>query len=643
MPNSGAIVNPRVLVIDDNPAIHKDFKKVLGAGLGEAADLQADEVVLFGAASSTPARPTFEVDSALQGQEGVERVREALRAGRPYAMAIVDMQMPPGWDGLETIERLWKVDPDVQVVICSAHAGYDWTELVVRLGHADKLLVVKKPFEPIEVLQCANALTRKWQNEWIVRRQVETLEKVVTDRTEGLETANAQLRYLATHDALTGLPNRALLEDRIGQAITLAQRSRAPFALMLLDLDRFKSVNDSMGHRAGDELLMEVAQKLRSVVRGVDTVARLGGDEFVLILQSVTGRDECLRVAERALAALAPTIRIQGVDLRATCSVGIALYPEDGDSMALLLNHADVAMYSAKQRGRNNIQCFAAGMSVGAQEKVKLERELESALLLGQFVLHYQPKVDMASGEIASAEALVRWRHPDRGLLAPGEFIPVAEECGLIGAIGDWVVHEACHQARSWQDAGLPALRIAVNLSPAQFRHSDLLATIRRALDAARLDARFLEVELTESAVMSEPETSVTILEQLSQMGVVVSVDDFGTGHSSLSYLRRLPVDTLKIDREFIREIMSHPDDASIVRAIVLLAHSLRLKVVAEGVEAVEQLEFLKTLGCDEYQGYYFSPAVPADDFVALLERSADRNRALMDDVAMRTPRKLAA
>jgi diguanylate cyclase (GGDEF)-like protein len=643
MPNSGAIVNPRVLVIDDNPAIHKDFKKVLGAGLGEAADLQADEVVLFGAASSTPARPTFEVDSALQGQEGVERVREALRAGRPYAMAIVDMQMPPGWDGLETIERLWKVDPDVQVVICSAHAGYDWTELVVRLGHADKLLVVKKPFEPIEVLQCANALTRKWQNEWIVRRQVETLEKVVTDRTEGLETANAQLRYLATHDALTGLPNRALLEDRIGQAITLAQRSRAPFALMLLDLDRFKSVNDSMGHRAGDELLMEVAQKLRSVVRGVDTVARLGGDEFVLILQSVTGRDECLRVAERALAALAPTIRIQGVDLRATCSVGIALYPEDGDSMALLLNHADVAMYSAKQRGRNNIQCFAAGMSVGAQEKVKLERELESALLLGQFVLHYQPKVDMASGEIASAEALVRWRHPDRGLLAPGEFIPVAEECGLIGAIGDWVVHEACRQARSWQDAGLPALRIAVNLSPAQFRHSDLLATIRRALDAARLDARFLEVELTESAVMSEPETSVTILEQLSQMGVVVSVDDFGTGHSSLSYLRRLPVDTLKIDREFIREIMSHPDDASIVRAIVLLAHSLRLKVVAEGVEAVEQLEFLKTLGCDEYQGYYFSPAVPADDFVALLERSADRNRALMDDVAMRTPRKLAA
>jgi diguanylate cyclase (GGDEF)-like protein len=615
-----AIVNRRVLVIDDNPAIHQDFKKVLGAGLDAAAPLEADELVLFGAPARAPTRPNFEVDSSLQGRDGVERVREALRVGRPYAMAIVDMQMPPGWDGLETIERLWEVDPDVQVVICSAHADYDWTELVDRLGHADKLLVVKKPFEPIEVLQCANALTRKWQNEWVVRRHVETLEKVVTDRTEGLEAANAQLRHLATHDALTGLPNRALLEDRISQAITLANRSGQPFALMLLDLDRFKCVNDSMGHRAGDELLKEVAQRLRTVVRGVDTVARLGGDEFVVILQSVTGREECLRVAERALAALAPTIRIQGVELHAACSIGIALHPQDGDSMAVLLNHADVAMYCAKQRGRNNVQFFAPGMNAMTLEKVKVERELEGALRLSQLELHYQPKVETVSGEVHSAEALVRWRHPDRGLILPAEFIPIAEECGLIGAIGEWVVREACRQGRAWQDAGLPCIRIAVNLSPTQFRHGNLLATIRHALDDARLEAHLLEVELTESAVMSDPEASVTILEQLSQMGVLVSVDDFGTGYSSMSYLRRLPVDNLKIDREFISEIMSRPDDASIVRAIVSLAHSLRLKVVAEGVETVEQLEFLKILGCDQYQGYYFSPAVPADAFAALLE-----------------------
>jgi diguanylate cyclase (GGDEF)-like protein len=643
MGESAAIVNRRVLVIDDNPAIHKDFRKVLGAGLDEPAALEADEQALFGAPALASTRPHFEVDSALQGQEGVERVREALRVGRPYAMAIVDMQMPPGWDGLETIERLWRVDPDVQVVICSAHAGYDWTELVVRLGHADKLLVVKKPFEPIEVLQCANALTRKWQNEWVVRRQVETLEKVVTDRTEGLEAANAQLRYLATHDALTGLPNRALLEDRISQAMTLADGRRQPFALMLLDLDRFKSVNDSMGHRAGDELLKEVAQRLRSVVRGVDTVARLGGDEFVLVLQSVTEREECLRVAERALAALAPTIRIQGVELHASTSIGIAFHPKDGDSMALLLNHADVAMYCAKQRGRNNVQCFASGMNAMTQEKLRVESDLESALRLGQLELHYQPKVDTATGEVDSAEALIRWRHPDRGLVPPADFIPIAEDCGLIGPIGDWVVREACRQGRAWQDAGLPPIRIAVNLSPTQFRHGNLLATIRHALDDARLEARFLEVELTESAVMSEPEASVTILEQLSQMGVLVSVDDFGTGYSSMSYLRRLPVAKLKIDREFIREVMSRPDDASIVRAIVSLAHSLRLKVVAEGVETAEQLEFLKTLGCDQYQGYYFSPAVPAKDFVALLERSAPGDRSLTQDPATLAHDKLAA
>jgi len=638
-----AIVNRRVLVIDDNPAIHKDFRKVLGAGLDQAAVLEADELALFGAPAPASARPKFEVDSALQGRDGVELAREAVLLGRPYAMAIVDMQMPPGWDGLETIERLWKVDPDVQVVICSAHAGYDWTELVVRLGHADKLLVVKKPFESIEVMQCANALTRKWQNEWVVRRHVETLEQVVTDRTEGLEAANAQLRYLATHDALTGLPNRALLEDRIGQAIALAGRGGQPFALMLLDLDRFKSVNDSMGHRAGDELLKEVAQRLRTVVREVDTVARLGGDEFVVILQSATGRTECLQVAERALAALAPTIAVQGVELHATASVGIAFHPEDGDSVTVLLNHADVAMYCAKQRGRNNVQCYAPGMNAMALEKVKIERELGSALQLGQLELHYQPKVDTMTGEVRSAEALIRWRHPDRGLVPPADFIPIAEECGLIGAIGDWVVREACRQARAWQDAGLPPVRVAINLSPTQFRHGNLLATIQHALDDARLEARFLEVELTESAVMSEPEASVTILKQLSQMGVQVAVDDFGTGYSSMSYLRRLPVDKLKIDREFINEVMSCPDDASIVRAIVSLAHSLRLKVVAEGIETVEQLEFLKALGCDQYQGFYFSAAVPAADFAALLERSARGDVALKPDPATGNGRKLPA
>jgi diguanylate cyclase len=622
MSEAVAIANRRIIVIDDNPAIHEDFRKILGPGFGDAGDLEADEQALFGTPVAGPARPGFDVDSALQGREGVDRVREALRTGRPYAMAIVDMKMPPGWDGLMTIEQLWKVDPDVQVVICSAHADYDWAELVARLGHADKLLVVKKPFEPIEVFQCANAMTRKWQNEWVVRRQVDKLEEVVTHRTEGLEAANAQLRHLATHDALTGLPNRILLEDRIGQAVTLCSRGGQPFALMLLNLDRFKGMNDSLGHRAGDEVLKQVAHRLRGVVRDVDTVARLGGDEFVVLLRSAQGIDECVRVAERANETLRPDIRIHGLDLRVTASIGIAFYPSDGETMKALLRHADLAMYCAKQRGRNNVQVFAAAMSAAMQDRVRIESELASALRLRQLELHYQPKVETQSGRIHSAEALLRWHHPQRGLVPPSDFIPIAEECGLIGPIGDWVVQEACRQARAWQDAGLPPVRIAVNLSPVQFRQGNLLATIRRALHDARLEARYLEVELTESAAMSEPEYAVAILEELSRMGVQVSLDDFGTGYSSMSYLRRLPVDRLKIDRTFISEIMSRPDDASIVHAIISLAHGLRLKVVAEGVETVEQLEFLKALGCDQYQGYYFSPAVPAQDFAVLLSLS---------------------
>ena len=633
-------LNRRVLIIDDNPSIHEDFKKVLGSKLGRDDGLDADELLLFGEPDPTPVRHYYDVDSASQGQIGLEKVREALRVERPYAMAFVDMRMPPGWDGLETIERLWEADPHLQVVICSAHGDYDWTQLIIRLGQPDKLLVVKKPFEPIEVLQCANALTRKWQNEWEMRGQMITLEEMVNARTEGLKAANTKLRQLATHDVLTGLPNRVLFEDRMDQAMTQADLSGTEFALLLFNLDNFKLVNDSMGHHAGDELLKEVGQRLRSVVRAADTLARLGGDEFVMVALAVKSRDEGLEIAEHALAMLKPPIRIQGVDLECSSSIGIAFYPGDAGSASALLSYADAAMSCAKQSDVK-AHCFVPGMKPAAHPRAQLEGELRDALRRGELELHYQPKIDVVSGAIHSAEALIRWRHPERGLVSPAEFIPIAEESGLIGPIGEWVVREACRQTRKWQDAGLASIRVAVNLSPSQFRHGNLLVTMRQALDDAGLDPRFLEVELTESTVMSDAEGSVAILEQLSQMGVLVSVDDFGTGYSSMSYLRRFPVDILKIDRTFINEIVSRPDDASIVSAIVSLAHSLRLKVVAEGVETREQLDFLKTLGCDQYQGYYFSPAVPPQQFAQLLQRTP-ANSSFMDD-AVRTHSKLAA
>jgi diguanylate cyclase (GGDEF)-like protein len=644
MANSAPLANRRILIIDDNASIHLDFRKVLGAQAEHSTQAALDvlEANLFGETVVPAVRPNFDIDSAHQGQEGVAMARQALVEGRPYAMAFVDMRMPPGWDGLKTIERLWATDPDVQVVICSAHTDYDWTEVVQRLGHSDSLLVLRKPAEPIEVLQCATALSRKWENDKLVRERVLRLEEVITTRTRGLEAANQQLRHLATHDALTGLPNRVLLDDRLQQAIAHADRDMRSFAVLVIDLDRFKLINDSLGHRAGDELLQEVARRLLTVVRTADTVARFGGDEFVLIGTSIGDTEDAAGLAVRVMDVLQAPVRIATIDIHTSPSIGIAMYPDDGVSMQALLAHADAAMYSAKQHGRGNFRRYAPGMDAGTEERVQLESDLHNAVTHNQFELYYQPKVDTRTGEVRSAEALIRWAHPTRGIISPTEFIPLAEECGLIGAIGGWVIREACRQTRAWQIDGVPTLRVSVNLSASQFRDSGLVDSIRRALDEAGLQARYLEVELTESAVMSDPEKSIAILEQLSAMGVLVSVDDFGTGYSSMSYLRRFPIDKLKIDRVFIDEIVSRPEDASIVRAIVSLAHSLRLKVVAEGVETPAQLDFLKMAGCDEYQGYHFSRPLPAADFEYLI-RESHADDVLTEDDAIRTHSKLAA
>ena len=641
--DDGRIENVRILITDDNAAIHEDFRRILAASAQDDTSLSDAEILLFGDAAAAPAHhPAYALDFALQGQLAVQCVKRARADGRPYAMAFVDMRMPPGWDGLETIERLWAEDPHVQVVICSAHSDYDWRDIFERLGHSDKLLILKKPFEPIEVLQCASALSRKWQHERALEAHVESLEQVITARTEKLEAANLQLRHLATHDALTGLPNRVLLDDRLAQAIAHADRDAQPFAVLMLDLDRFKLINDSFGHRAGDVVLNEVARRLQGLVRSIDTVARVGGDEFVLVISPSAARAEAEEIGKRANEILSVPFQVEGVDLRVSSSIGIAFYPTDGGSAESVLAHADAAMYCAKERGRNNYQCFSPGMKSVALERVSLESELHQALKLEQFELFYQPKVDTASGDIHSAEALIRWRHPQRGLIQPMEFIPLAEECGLIHEIGAWVLREACRQCAIWQRAGQPPLRVAVNVAASQFRRGDLFEVVRGALQASQLDPRFLEIELTESAVMTNPEDSAAVLEQLSRMGVLVSVDDFGTGYSSMSYLRSFPIDKLKIDRSFIADLTTRADDASIVRAIVSLAHGLRLKVVAEGVETLEQLKFLQSVGCDQYQGYHFSEPLPAAEFAELVTRwQKAEDRSSVDD-ASRTHSKLA-
>jgi len=630
------LLTHRLLMIDDNAAIHGDYRKILSGR--DDTRISVAEAALFGEPQPSVSRPTFDLDSAMQGRDGVEMARRALAEGRPYAVAFVDMRMPPGWDGLETIENLWKVDPEIQVVVCSAYSDYDWMELLARLGRCDKLIVIKKPFEPIEILQSASSLSRKWQNARALKRHIEGLERVVTDRTRGLEAANRQLQHLASHDSLTGLPNRLLLDDRLMQAIAQAKRQAHGFAVAVLDLDRFKLINDSLGHRAGDELLCEVAARLKGAIRAVDCIARLGGDEFVIIFDGPMSPAESLDLGTRLLKVMEPPMRLLGLDVHVSPSIGIAVYPADGVTTDTLLAHADAAMYCAKERGRNNVQCYTESMGTVTQERVKLESELHEALRTGQFELHYQPKVDTATGRINSAEALIRWRHPLRGLLLPAEFMPVAEACGLLDAIGEWVLCEACRQGAIWQLRGPRPLRIAVNLAPSQFRLVDLVAQIRRALDGSGLDPSLLEIELTETAVMSDAEESVHILEAISRMGVLVSVDDFGTGYSSMSYLRRFPIDKLKIDRCFVEQMTTRQEDASIVGAIISLAHSLRLKVIAEGVETPEQLQLLTKLGCDQYQGFYFSPALVPGKFEELVRQDP----MIAGEDASRTHSKLA-
>jgi len=427
-----------------------------------------------------------------------------------------------------------------------------------------------------------------------------------------LREANAELQHLVLHDTLTKLPNRLLLEDRVQQAVEECRRSGGHCAVLFVDLDRFKTLNDSLGHFAGDAVLRTVAERLRAAVREEDTVSRMGGDEFVILLRHVDRAQDAGDVARKIIEALSRPIVVDEHELRVGSSIGVSAFPEHGDSSARLIANADAAMYHVKKSGRSNVAFFAPEMSTFFPKRLAMENELRAALEKGQFVLHYQPKVDVASGAVVGMEALVRWNHPQKGMIWPSEFIPLAEETGLIVPLGKWVLYEACMQVRRWDALGIADMAVAVNISGVQFQQRDLVDTVARVLAASGLDPRHLELEITESVVMQNASEAIVMLGELHRMGVSLSIDDFGTGYSSLNYLKRFPIDKLKIDQSFIRDISAGSDDAAIVQAIIAMAHSLRLRVVAEGVEHQSQLEFLRGLGNDEYQGYLFSKPLPA-------------------------------
>jgi len=429
-----------------------------------------------------------------------------------------------------------------------------------------------------------------------------------------------QVTHTAEHDFLTGLPNRMLLNDRVGQAIAMAPIHMKKVVVLFLDLDGFKHINDSLGHPVGDKLLQAVASRLVKCVRPTDTVSRQGGDEFVVLLSEVEQAEDAAITARKMLQVVAEPYTIGRHELHITTSIGVSVYPDDGLDAETLIKNADTAMYQAKESGRQSYKFFKPAMNVRAVERQAIEESLRRALERNEFALHYQPKIDLMSGRITGAEALIRWTHPTRGLIPPVQFIPVAEESGLILPIGKWVVREACQQAQAWLSAGLSLGTIAVNISALQFRAEDFLEGVFSVLEETGLPAKHLEVELTESVLMKHAESAEAILKALRAQGVQVAVDDFGTGYSSLSYLRKFPIDTLKIDQSFIRQISSKTDETTLLTAVIQMGRSLNLHVVAEGVETEEELEFLQAEQCDEAQGYYFSRPVPPQQFARLLE-----------------------
>jgi len=429
-----------------------------------------------------------------------------------------------------------------------------------------------------------------------------------------------EMSHRGQHDVLTDLPNRLLFNDRLTQAISMARRNQNQVAVLFLDLDGFKHINDSLGHSVGDKVLQSVAARLSACVRKSDTVSRQGGDEFVILLSEICHAADAAISATKILTELKRVHNIGEHHLHVTASIGISAYPESGEDAETLIKNADTAMYHAKERGRDNFQFFQKEMSLRAVERQSLEGQLRYALEREELLLHYQPKINLKTGAITSVEALVRWQHPERALLLPGQFLAIAEDNGLILGIGGWVLHEACRQTRAWLDAGLPAVPVAVNVSSLEFRSEHLLEGVRAALKKTALDPRYLELELTETVLMRHAESTAFVLAELKAIGVRLAVDDFGTGYSSLSYLTRFSIDALKLDQSFVHHIMANPDDAIVVSAVITLGQSLKHRVIAEGVETQEELAFLQAHDCDEGQGYYFSRPMASDQFAKLLQ-----------------------
>jgi diguanylate cyclase (GGDEF)-like protein len=609
----------RVLVADDEAEVRDAYRQIL-----LDADMSSETAVfhnlrerLFSKNMPDPmakgpvsADTTFAPVFCEGAEAAVAAVRDALGVDDPFAVVFLDMRMPPGRDGVWAAARIRELDPAVEIVLCTAYSDVDPRDIGGMVPPEEKLSYLQKPFHPHEIRQMTISLASKWRSE----------HRIVK---------------LAYFDALTGLPNREQLRNRLNSTLTSAKQHQRMLAVLYLDLDNFKRVNDTLGHAVGDELLCLVAARLRSSLRADDAVddvpssrsshiARLGGDEFIVILPNIRSADDAAAVAARLIAELQEPMRLALHTLVVTPSVGVAMYPADGVEADTLLRNADLAMYFAKRKGPGMFAFFDASMNDAALHRFTLEAKLRGALERGEFTLHYQPQFDVRTGGISGMEALLRWTNEELGVIPPAEFIPVAEETGLILSIGEWVLRTACKQAKDWIDEGLPVVRMAVNVSGQQFILKDFPQLVAGIVKETGLEASMLELEITESVVMKDEAWAEQALAQLKALGVMLAIDDFGTGYSSFGRLRHFAVDRLKIDRSFMTSLIDSGDDRAIAAAIIAMSRSMRISVTAEGVESFPQLLFLQEHDCHEAQGFLFSRALPAPDAHKLLRRAAD-------------------
>lgn len=739
----------RIIIIDDNPEIHHDFIKILTNS--PSSSLNALKQQIFSQNSEQVALPQFQIDTASQGKEGYERIAEAIKQGNPYALAFVDIRMPPGWDGIETIKHIWELDKTIQIVICTAYSDYSWEETIAQLGKSDNLLILKKPFDFIAVRQLASALTKKWQLFQESKHYTTSLEQRIKDRTETIQKSLSRLRatlesstdgilvidnnnvvvdynkkfismwnipqhlendksfdlfinyfknqllnpndfladildlkmdpekiiintikfknerifeyysqpqkldektigrvysfrditerselenklkYQANHDSLTGLPNRVLLQDVINKSIAECFPNNEIFAVLFFDLDRFKLINDSLSHAAGDELLVGLAKRLKSTLRSCDMVARLGGDEFVVVVRNINNERNVRDIAENLLSVISKPFNIENRDITITTSIGVSFFPKDGKTSDILLRNADAAMYLAKKNGANHYQFYSEDLNRESLNFLEKEMQIRQAIAREEFFLLYQPQMDINKDQLVAVEALIRWNHPEKGVILPIDFIPLAEETGLIIPIGEWVLKTACKQNKAWQKAGLPPIRVAVNITTQQLNQYNLVEFVKEVLNETQLDPCYLELELTENSIVSST-TAISTINTLKELGIHIALDDFGTGYSGLSYLKNLQLDRLKIDRSFVKNIQINRGDEVIIQAIITMAHSLNLEVLAEGVETEAQMDFLKNLKCGEIQGFYFNKPLSNVDLEKLLSNPTTAKKLLVSE-----------